>query len=184
MGVHRATQTFDPAKGAFSTFAVHWIRQAIGRHIENAGSTIRVPVHVHQKRRAAGVRATPVVRSLDAKLPTRHDGGPVTLADLLVDENTPSPDATLDAHEARVELARILTAARLNPQERIVVGLRSEGLTLEQIGERMDRTRERVRQVEVNAMRKMRKAARVSPSVTGGLGGLAADGSPRCGVAL
>lgn len=49
-GLYRAIQKFDVDRGfRFSTYATRWIRQSISRAIEDSGSTIRVPSHMHQK---------------------------------------------------------------------------------------------------------------------------------------
>ena len=55
----------------FSTYAHWWIRQAIERAILNRGSTIRVPVHVHDARRAIS-RALGLQIELDRK-PTHEE---------------------------------------------------------------------------------------------------------------
>ena len=47
MGLIRATEDFDPSLGfRFSTYAMHWIKQAISRAILNHSRTIRLPIHI------------------------------------------------------------------------------------------------------------------------------------------
>lgn len=49
-GLIKAAERYDPKRGTrFATFAVWWIRQAIGRAIANLGRTVRLPVNrVHK----------------------------------------------------------------------------------------------------------------------------------------
>ncbi|TCS84496.1 sigma-70 family RNA polymerase sigma factor [Tepidibacillus fermentans] len=49
-GLLKAIEKFDPQLGyQFSTYATHWIRQAITRAIMYEGTTIRIPVHLYDK---------------------------------------------------------------------------------------------------------------------------------------
>ena len=50
LGLDRAIKKFDYTRGLkFSTYATWWIRQAISRSIADAGSMIRVPIHVAEQ---------------------------------------------------------------------------------------------------------------------------------------
>jgi RNA polymerase primary sigma factor len=58
LGLIKAAERFDPEMGnRFSTYATWWIRQAIGRAIEDKGRPIRLSAHVQGKvRKAASTR--------------------------------------------------------------------------------------------------------------------------------
>src|SRR6185436_8129267 len=98
--------------------------------------------------------AAPAPISLDMPV-----GDDASIADFLEDRAAESPVTQLIDEERDTVVERAL--AGLTPREREVLRLRfglgnGEALTLEQIGERFDLTRERIRQVEHQALMKLR----------------------------
>jgi RNA polymerase sigma factor (sigma-70 family) len=88
-------------------------------------------------------------------------GEGVVLGDVLADPAVASPVDDLLAEDLTVHVGQALT--RLNPREREIVSLRfgiggRETLTLEEIGQRLGLTRERIRQIEAQALRKLRRS--------------------------
>jgi RNA polymerase primary sigma factor len=84
--------------------------------------------------------------------------------DTLEDETTSDPVDSIDRDELRAELEELLRT--LEPRERQILEWRyslegEEGLTLAEIGDRIGLSRERVRQLEARALRKLRGVAEV-----------------------
>ena len=52
VGLIRASEKFDWRRGnKFSTYAIWWIRQAVDRAVCNQAEPIRIPIHIHERRR-------------------------------------------------------------------------------------------------------------------------------------
>lgn len=82
--------------------------------------------------------------------------------DLIESNEFDGPDTHLNQESLQIEIARALTI--LTPRETLVVkyffGLNPkfpQGLTIEEIGQKLDLTRERVRQIKEKAIRKLKK---------------------------
>ena len=150
LGLVAAINRFDPDKGyRFSTYATHWIRQSIGRAIDNQGRLIRLPSHVSDSLRKLERSRTLLARRL-GRQPTapelaQETGVPLakiqkllqsaqeplsldallgeteetSLADLLLDTNAPDPEQLTIHGRNREALERIL--AVLRPRERRVI---------------------------------------------------------------
>ncbi len=93
--------------------------------------------------------------------PSDEDGS--AIADTLQDDTTPQPTELALAHGLRNQVQRVLDT--LSPREARVLALRfgigdRAEWTLEEIGSTMRVTRERIRQIEAAALRKLRRGAR------------------------
>jgi RNA polymerase sigma factor (RpoD-like family) len=83
------------------------------------------------------------------------------LMDLLEDEDNQSPEAKMNENMMRQEIWEVLGDV-LTPREKDVISLRyglttSEPCTLEEVGNMFNLSRERVRQIQSKAMRKLRR---------------------------
>jgi RNA polymerase primary sigma factor len=83
--------------------------------------------------------------------------------DLMADEGAPSVDRELLESSLRAEIAGLL--GRLAPREREVLELRfgiaaDEPMTLEDVGQKLGLSRERIRQIEKKAKKKLQRLAR------------------------
>lgn len=96
--------------------------------------------------------------SVDAPFVEGEDN---SLLDVLPNEDSPSADRGLTNESLSTEIERALQI--LTPREREIIksffGIGCQEMTLEEIGERLDLTRERVRQIKEKAIRKLKKPA-------------------------
>jgi RNA polymerase primary sigma factor len=188
LGLIRAAELFDwRANTRFSTYATFWIRQSIGRALALSGM-IRLPRTVHQEIRAIArterelrdrlgreptedeiARQVPIspdklaehrMRTRVLRLDAPLDGG-ATLADLVIGDTDPSAEAEREIAAGTIRQH----VAQLPENQRDIIilhyGLAGDRpLSLAKIGRRIGLSRERVRQLESNALTELRRRSR------------------------
>ncbi|MDH4153323.1 MAG: sigma-70 family RNA polymerase sigma factor [Nitrospira sp.] len=95
-------------------------------------------------------------------LETPIGDGDTQFGDVIPDHQAVPPDANVHRSELTEQLDRILST--LTPREQTVIRLRfgigyDEGSTLEQVGQSLSVTRERIRQIEAKALKKLKTPA-------------------------
>ncbi len=179
MGLMTAIDKFDPISGnKFSTYAVYWIKQRIIRFLES-DTVIREPSWVHSKRSklnnlsehseeeaakilnispktVRAVRKTISTMSIDQLM---HGNGP---GNMFLDKSPNSDDILIEKENKKLALDLVNS---LNPMEREIIlrryGIECDRDTFETIGKHFGVTRERIRQIQLQAENKIRKKAEI-----------------------
>jgi len=189
LGLYRAAEKYEGDRGfRFSTYATWWIRQSIQRRSYNFRRVVNVPNHFEKRLVALRklkreLRRDPDVDEImahieiskeqveellafsDVKLSLSQDNeqedmGP--LVDRVVSDSEGAEATSL--REDASQYLDVMLANALTARERKVIEMRfgktCDKMTLEDVGESMSITRERVRQIESKALRKLAMYAR------------------------
>jgi RNA polymerase primary sigma factor len=170
VGLHKAVFRFDASRAIrFSTYATYWIRQSIRKSLIDKSRMIRIPQAIQEELR----KADSALRPLEAERVRRlmrdtmlfsygesddsNDRSPLQLKD----PRTPELGESLHLHRVPHVVSEAL--GHLDSRERHVVqrrfGLAGERpQTLEEIGIQLNLSRERIRQIENDAMARMRRS--------------------------
>lgn len=193
LGLLKAVEKFNYRLGyKFSTYATWWVRQAVSRAVAEQGRTIRVPVHMSDRYRkvkkaedALGVNGEkPSIEAVAAAVEmsvkqvketlnavksisslTAPAGYGKTVADFIEDDDQdPVVDAELALLRRQIDDTLLTLTTRESQIIQLRFGLRGKGpYTLEEVGKKFGVTRERIRQIEKQALHKLRHPLRSRP---------------------
>jgi RNA polymerase primary sigma factor len=164
IGLIQAAGRFDPERGIrFVSYAVFWIRQAIAKAIRENGGSIRVPrSRPGEPQRIAVLRMQAARRPVSLDSPVMDMDNPEPFGAHLEDRSTEKPEEALVGSSLKDELGSVL--AGLSDREASILqcrfGLGGRTRTsLMEAGRKHGLSKERVRQIEKRALRRVRAAA-------------------------
>lgn len=185
IGLMKAVDRFEHRLGyKFSTYATWWIRQAITRSIADRARTIRLPVHMvetinkmehiaRQTLQRTGAEADTALLAVEMDIPEERilkilniAKEPVSLETLEgdIEDESLKPQFDAIAQESLIRVVKEVLDS-IDPREAEVLRMRfgigmDDDHTLEEVGQQYNVTRERIRQIEAKALRKLKHPSR------------------------
>jgi RNA polymerase sigma-32 factor len=185
IGLLRAAKKFDPSRDCrLATYAAYWIRAEIREYVVRAYRVVRLGTTKSERRalryyrtsretdtsilaKASGLsperveQLLPMLMGRETSLDANTNGAP-SVAER-TPARTPTPEEETYAKESRALATKAVRGAlgALNARERLIVEERlmaEEPLTLQELGDRLGVSKERVRQLEERARSKLRGA--------------------------
>jgi RNA polymerase primary sigma factor len=160
LGLIEAARRFDPSRNVkFITYAVWWIRESLMHLLADQTRAFSFPPKLF----ALLHNGSDDVSLSEPIATSRDEGSSRQFGDLLPQDQVPIEDEMIHRSDLD-ELASALLD--LDRKEREVMRLRygledDEEHTLQEIGERLNLSRERVRQIESRAKEKLRRSAKL-----------------------
>jgi RNA polymerase primary sigma factor len=183
MGLMRAIKTYDPKKGEFSTYAIPWIKQYIQRYYDDNRSVVRIPVYLRgiqglysrlksENEEADDEFFVRVIGRLKGVSPLTvlwairlHNGNHCTSIHQVGSDGEEFNLADLVA-ATEPEIAENINFKKLfevlTYREQFVLMKRFDNWTLENISSELELSRERVRQIQDIALRKVKACVRMA----------------------
>jgi RNA polymerase primary sigma factor len=134
------------------------LEQKLGRSVSSSELSLHLSVDENEIRECLQLSANPI--SLESPLQADEEG---KLGDMLKDENAESPDEIVLTGSLRQEVQNVLGTLGDREEEvvRLYFGIGVDtGYTLEEIGQRFNLTRERVRQIKEKALKRLKHSTR------------------------
>ncbi len=183
IGLLKAADRFDPDRGCrLATYAAYWIRAEIREYVARGYRIVRLGSSKSERRALRAYRRTreknpavlaqlsgltteratellPLLMARDVSLEGAPEDGFAPLDRIASPDSSPE-DETADRHErARMSEALKLVVSELSPREQRIVHerwLTESPVTLEELGVSFGVSKERVRQIEERAKKRMR----------------------------